>query len=74
MVFGDRGGSGIRGRCNAVLVCCSIRHSGTVDVQRLAVLLWSMEHAEAHIFFQCGWGVVMGTDTRLEQTHDQRVA
>lgn len=57
-----------------VVVCCSIRHSGTVDVQRLAVLLRSMEHAEEHIFIQHGRGVVMGTDTRLERTHDQRVA
>lgn len=43
-------------------------------MQRLAVLLWSMEHAEAHNFFQRGWGVVMGTHTRLEQTHDQKGA
>lgn len=73
-MLGDGGGSGIRGRCTTVLVCCSIRRSGTVDVQRLAVLLWSMEHAEVHTFFQGGWGVVTGTHTRLEQAHDLRAA
>lgn len=61
MVLGEGRGSGMRGHCSAVLVCCSTRHSGTVDVQRLAVLPWSMEHAEAHTFFQWSWGVVMGT-------------
>lgn len=69
---GVGGGCGIWGCCTTVLVCCSVRYSGTVDVQRLAVLLWSMEHAEVHTFFQCGLGVVMRTHTRLEQTHDQR--
>lgn len=48
---GHGGGSGIRGHCSTVLVCCSISHSGTVDVQMLAVLLWSMEYAEVPSFF-----------------------
>lgn len=60
------GGGGLRGgyvgRCTTVLVCCSVRPSGTVDVQRLAVLLQSMQHAEVHTFFQRGLGVVTGTD------------
>lgn len=66
---------GIRGRCSPVHVCCSGRHSGTVDVQRLAVLLRSMEHAEVHTFFQRLPGCIMHThtDTHTEETHDQRV-
>lgn len=51
----------MRGCCSTDLVCCSVWCSGTVDVQRLAVLLRSMERAEVHTFFQCNWGVVMGT-------------
>lgn len=48
---GDRGCGGIAGHeicCSSVHVCCSGCYSGTVDVQRLAVLLRSMEHAEVH--------------------------
>lgn len=45
----------------AVLVCFSIRCSGTVDVQRLALLLWSMEHAEVHTFIHCFGGVAKST-------------
>ena len=52
---------GCKAAAPTVPVCCSVRHSGTVDVQRLAVLPWSMEHAEAHTFFQGGRGVAMGT-------------
>lgn len=56
-----------------VLVCFSIRGSGTVDVQRLAVLLWSMEHAEAHTFIHSGVGVATRTHTCWEKKrHDRR--
>lgn len=48
----DSAWSGVWGRFPTALGCCSTRRSGTVDVQRLAVLLWSMKHAEAHTFFQ----------------------
>lgn len=51
------------GRSTTVLVCFSIRGSGTVDVQRLAVLLWSKEHAEVHTFIHDDVGVATRTHT-----------
>lgn len=52
---GDEGGHGYEAAAPQSRSVCCIRHSGTVDVQRLAVLRRSMQHAEAHTFFQCGW-------------------
>lgn len=70
---GEGGGGGRRTwvRCSSVHVCCSGCYSGTVDVQRLAVLLRSMEHAEVH-FLSPSPGVHRARTHALTRTHTQR--